>query len=471
MSNRKRSAEISVEFLENCEKKFRQNPVNVIARNAINSVGVMFSTINSERWNNVSHVFTNTVKRKGVKATDQGASGRCWMFAALNTFRHLIMKALNLENFEFSETYLYFWDKLERSNTFLHWFIDHPDCTPDNRAYNYMITEYMSDGGWWNTFANLVEKYGLVPKTAMRETVQSSDSDDMNSIIERILLESVNYLRYRPEINKEEFRLQTLQKIYDTLVKFLGQPPKRFNWNWQIITEEDDNLEAITVPNLTPEKFRDITMGGYNFRNDFLVLAHIPNLEYYKNFRVNLTNNVYEGQSCILYNVPIEEMAKYARKSISKGISVWFVADVKKHFNWYTSTLDDQLDDSKLIFEPSYEFNKGDRITMRELQGNHAMALTGYNTDEKGRTISWQVENSWNYWDNLTPGLDGFLAMSQSWFEKYITQIVVNKKFLTRSFLNRYNNSSVEELNPWDSMAPAGMKIPLGYVKTHKKIN
>jgi bleomycin hydrolase len=135
------------EFYRACEKSFDSNITNTIVRNSVNSVGSMFSAMDSDTVNSLSHNFAFSVKRKHLKATNQGSSGRCWMFAALNTFRHILINALNLESFEFSEVYLFFWDKMERSNTYLLWFMNHPEEKPGTRAVDYMLMEYMSDGG------------------------------------------------------------------------------------------------------------------------------------------------------------------------------------------------------------------------------------------------------------------------------------------------------------------------------------
>jgi bleomycin hydrolase len=443
--------DISEEFLNCCENEFKQDTANIIARNSITTVGSMFSTIDSIRLNEISHIFLNTVKKRNLKATNQGASGRCWMFAALNMFRHNTIRVLDLDNFEFSETYLFFWDKLERANSYLQWFIDHPSEQPGNIAYNYMLTDYMTDGGWWNTFANLVNKYGLVPKSAMKETYQSDDSEDMNRIIKEQLDSSINYIRKGKNIDYGDFKNSVVQQIYNTLVKFLGEPPKKFLWSF---TNTEDDTAVIPT---SPHHFKDMIIPDTDMNTEFITLAHIPVKEfpYYQLYSIRYTNNVSEGQCCTFYNVPIEEISRYAMKSISKGLAVWFVGDVRQHFNWFHSTLDDKLDARNTVFENIHTFEKGDRIILRSIEGNHAMALTGYNIDSKGQPINWQVENSWGYWDNETPGMDGFLNMSHTWFKKYVMQIVVYKALLSRTIKRKINMCKAIDINPWDCMAPA----------------
>lgn len=472
--SRDRTIDISEEFLEQCEQNFKSEPANVIARNAITAVGSQFTTTNSNRVNELTHIFMNTVKKRNLKATDQGGSGRCWMYAALNIFRHLMIKALQLENFEFSQTYLFFWDKFERCNSYIRWFIDHPEKQPNDREYEYMLMEYMGDGGWWNTFTNLISKYGVVPKDCMQETAVANSSEEMNQILKRHIDSCVNYIvnNRRKHTTEELLRIKddTMKNVYNTLVKFLGEPPKKFSWSF-INEDEDGNI----ISEMTPHTFLQLVAPGIDINNDFVSLSHVPTKDFPMNtsFRIEYTNNVYEGECCNLFNVHIDDLAKCAMNSITSGFAVWFVCDVSQSFNWFHSALDDELDDNETVFGKSYEFSKGDRITLRSVQGNHAMALTGFNIDEKGRPINWQVENSWGYWDNETPGMDGFLTMSHSWFKKYVMQIVVYKHFIPRHMLKRVNSKTPRNVKPWDSMAPATragvVNPPLAYRNLHRK--
>ena len=58
--------------------------------------------------------FSHVVKTPDI--TNQKQSGRCWMFAGLNVLRVEAMKRLKVDQFEFSQTYLQFFDKLEKAN-------------------------------------------------------------------------------------------------------------------------------------------------------------------------------------------------------------------------------------------------------------------------------------------------------------------------------------------------------------------
>jgi bleomycin hydrolase len=445
-------SDINNDFLEECEEEFNSNPSNIMSRNAIVSVGSMLATTNSNRLNDINHIFLNTLKKKHIKATNQGRSGRCWMFSGLNMFRHSIINALGLTEFEFSETYLFFYDKLERSNSYLRWFIDHPDIKKGDKEFDHIVSDYTTDGGWWNTFSNLVKKYGLVPKSAMKETFQSDDSEDMNKIIEERIQSCANYIFSNKKLSfteKIEEKDKTVKQIYSILVKFLGEPPKKFKWSYTT-DEEESNI----IQDLTPLTYMKIVIPDIDM-DDFVVLSHIPDtLKYNQMYEVNYSNNVYEGQNFTFLNLPMSELVKYTKKSILSGLPVWFASDVGKDFNPYHSSLDDKLIDNNLVFGEQHEFSKSDRITFKNVQANHAMSIIGLNLDKNDVPDSWQVENSWGYIDNETAGLDGFLYMSHSWFLKNVLQVVIHKNYLSRN-IKKYLNTTTIMLNPWDSIAPA----------------
>ena len=71
-----------------------------------------------------NHVYSVQISSEGKPVTSQKSTGRCWLFAALNVIRIPFMKHYKLDKFEFSQSYLFFWDKFERANYFLEQIID-----------------------------------------------------------------------------------------------------------------------------------------------------------------------------------------------------------------------------------------------------------------------------------------------------------------------------------------------------------
>ncbi len=449
-----KKARITTEFLEKCKTEFYSDPKNIITRNAIVNVGTVLAATNSDEVNKVNHLFLNTIKEEHVKATNQASSGRCWMFAGLNMFRHTMIKALDLKNFEFSETYLFFWDKVERSNVFLNYILDNLDQPLTDRTMEWQLNTPISDGGYWNMFVNLVNKYGLIPKQAMKETFHSGWSDEINNVINERLRAAALYLRSHKKLTdsqKEEIKSACNQQIFDILVKFLGMPPQEFEWSYM----KRDYSERQTLAGLTPAAFKTMTLGGINL-DDFVVLTHFPNRDLNKRFSIKHTTNVEGGDACTALNVPMQELKKHASKAIMSGIPVWFAADVSRGFHPFEDTLNEKLVDYDLIFGAKHPMDKAQRVHYHASGANHAMCLTGVDFDEKGKTLKWQVENSWGYYDDETPGEDGFLTMADEWFDENVFEVVIHKNQLSRG-LQRLLTLEPTELEAWDPTAKAAM--------------
>ncbi len=100
------------EFKENYDKNFSR-----MSQNAVASVGIMDASINYELVNKNPNVFSKELTIGRI--TNQKQSGRCWMFAGLNTLKVSVLKNFKLQDIKFSHNYLYFFDKLERANQYL----------------------------------------------------------------------------------------------------------------------------------------------------------------------------------------------------------------------------------------------------------------------------------------------------------------------------------------------------------------
>ena len=454
---------ISLEFSQNCLRELTKDPVHAIVRNAIVTIGSELATTNQDELNKITHLFMNTVKKKNLKATCQGGSGRCWMFAGLNTMRHIMIKGMDLDNFEFSQTYLFFWDKFERSNTYLQWFIDNPDAVQGDRHFDFITSMQLSDGGWWNTFVNLVDKYGVVPKTAMEETYQSEDTEDMNQTLMLYLNSAVCQLRRKEVQDIKTFKTKTMTRIFSILVKYLGTPPNTFDWTF---TQDD---EVKVMQQLNPTIFKDMLTSSLSM-SDFVVLTDLPQLRRNTLYTLRYSSNIIGGKDLTILNLSIESMAKYTKKSILTGLSVWFAADVSKHFNYWHSTLNDKINDSTPAFGPLSEMSKKEQLVMCNTEPNHAMAFTGVNVDDKGKLpVSWQVENSWGFHDHETAGMDGFLCMSHSWFNKYVIQVSIFKQLLSKVDQQLLETRPVPLL-PWElggsALRIVGKAAPTNYLES-----
>ena len=109
---------ITLPNINKFNKEFNSSSSNIKSRNALIQNDVNKIAINWDNFSQINHIYSNTISTE-LPVTNQKASGRCWGFAGLNLIRLEIVKKYNLNNFEFSQNYFMFWDKLEKSNYFL----------------------------------------------------------------------------------------------------------------------------------------------------------------------------------------------------------------------------------------------------------------------------------------------------------------------------------------------------------------
>jgi len=177
---------ISKELLKDFSEDYCKDWRNKIISDAIIKNGINDTALNRDSIIKMQHTFSEEIKTG--KITDQKKSGRCWLFAGLNKLRYAIAQKLNYnlsekEGFELSQAYLTFWDKLEKANYFLESIIETRREKVDSRLVMWLLNNPMQDGGQWDMFVNLVEKYGIIPQYIMPESFHSSDSSLMDRIL------------------------------------------------------------------------------------------------------------------------------------------------------------------------------------------------------------------------------------------------------------------------------------------------
>jgi bleomycin hydrolase len=225
--------EITLDTIQSFRHSVEGNPRTRLAINAVTRNKVIDVAMNWNRFSQLNHTFSDQIQGE-MKVTNQKKSGRCWGFAGLNLMRILMGRKYNLEEFEFSQNYFMFWDKLEKANFFLENVLKTLDESWDSRLFMHLLQNPIQDGGQWDMFVNLIEKYGVVPKTSMAESEQSSNSLMMNRLITRKLREFAFELRQKHtsgvRVNElRDGKEKMLKTIYEMLTINLGTPPKRFD--------------------------------------------------------------------------------------------------------------------------------------------------------------------------------------------------------------------------------------------------
>ncbi len=431
--------------LESFEKDFAADPAKRVAQLAVTTNGVNKSATDPFVQREDRHQFSIQLETGNI--TNQKSSGRCWMFAALNTMRVEVMRRLNLEHFELSQNYTLFYDKLEKSNYFLENILDTLDEPTNGRLISHLLMAPLNDGGQWDMLCNLVEKYGVVPKDAMPETACSSSTREVTYYMTRKLREFACVLREGHAAGKtaEQLREQKeamLRCIYNMLCIALGNPPKTFT-----LEARDKDKKFIRETGLTGKSFFEKYIGWDLGSYVSLINATTADKPFHKTFTVKMLGNIKEGRPVKYLNLPIEELKQAAIRQMQDGQPVWFGCDVGKRSIREGGILDLDVLRPDQLFGTEFAMNKAQRLDYGESLMTHAMVFQGVNLDEDGKPTRWRVENSWG----KESGTEGYYVMSDDWFTEYTYQVVVNKKYLTEEQVKELEQEPIA-LEPWDPM-------------------
>ncbi len=438
-------AEICAEELAVFRKGFEAEPRYRTSLNAVTKTSLKDVAMNRRAVVRTNHTFSHVVKAGA--ATAQNKSGRCWMFAGLNTFRITAAEKMNLEDFELSQNYQMFWDKLEKSNYFLESILKTLDEPTDGRLISYLVKNPIQDGGQWDMFANLIEKYGVVPKEVMPETESSGNTPLMTDRITTKLREYAARLRaaHRQGTSLAELRSQKgemLSEIYRMLTIHLGEPPSEFLWQWR---DKDKEFHRDGV--VTPQQFREKYITAD--LDEMVCLIHCPqsSKEFNKVYTINYLGNVVGGEIIRYLNVPVDVMKETAVATIKDGKPVWFGCDVGKMFDRDLGAMDLEIFDYEAVYGTTFGMTKAERLDYGASEMTHAMVFTGVDLDDDGKPRKWRVENSWGD----KPGDKGFMIMTDDWFSEYNYEVVVEKKYLSQELLAALETEPIG-LPPWDPM-------------------
>ena len=440
---------ITLSNVRKFNKNFNSFSSNQKTRNALIQNDINKVAINWDNFSKINHIYSNTISKE-LPVTNQKASGRCWGFAGLNLLRLGIVKKYNLTNFEFSQNYFMFWDKLEKSNYFLESILRTLESESDSRIMMHLLKDPVQDGGQWDMFVNLIEKYGVVPQSVMPETNHSSKSGMMNYLLTHKLREFASILRKSKNINIKKLRERKesmISEIYSLLCMFLGNPPVIFDWS---IKDKDNKFKRFV--NINPltfyKKFTQIEL------KDKVCLIHAPmtNKKMNELYTVEFLGNVIGGKIIKYANVEIKELKKATINSLKNDEAVWFGCDVGKMFNRDLGIMDMKLYDYENLFNTSFEMNKSTRLEYGDSMMTHAMLFTGVDI-KKNKPQKWRVENSWGNKN----GDKGYYLMSDDWFDEYNYEVVVDKKYLTNKILSIFDLKP-KKLNPWDPMGALAVK-------------
>lgn len=433
------------ETLAGLQAAFETSPAYRLAQNAVTQVSADDVALNRRVVTTTDHTFSHVLDDWAV--TNQKSSGRCWMFAGLNLLRAGAMRSMNLKEFEFSQNYTHFWDKVERANYFLEAILATAERPVDDRTVATLLSSPLGDGGQWNMFVNLVQRHGLVPKAFMPETESSSNTRRMNGVLVAKLREGAKQLRDLSAggAGIDELRaakVELLETIYRIVSIHLGTPPSRFEWQWN-----DKDRKFHRDGEMTPlefaRKYVEVPL------DDYICLVNDPRQTspYGRTFTVEYLGNVVGGGIVKYLNVDIGLMKQIARRTIEDGEPVWFGCDTSKMMRRDMGIWDLKLFDHETLYDTSFGLDKAARLEYHQTAMNHAMLFTGVDVAD-GRTRRWRVENSWGA-DNT--GRKGFFVMNDSWFDEHTFEVAARRDYLPPDLRDAIDQQPIV-LPAWDPM-------------------
>lgn len=433
--------EINKASLADFHENLNHDASNNVLRNAVAEVGIFKAAQNIQAKSKLNPAFNVEVPTGSV--TDQKRSGRCWLFSSLTNLRTEFATKYNVKDFELSENYLSFYDRLEKANYFFQNIIETADMPLTDRKVNFLLAHPSGDGGQWQYGTNLIKKYGVVPSYVMPETVASENTSEFNSTLNNLLRKDALEIRQMiKDAQPTDERVQEmLADIYRVCVYSFGQPPVKFE-----LSIRDDNGKMIEENEITPKEF----LKNYfsTDLDDYISVMNSPqkSKKFNQPYTIDTQGNIVGGQAEKFFNLPIERLKELTIKQLKGNDTVWFGNDVGNQSERKQGLLFGDMYQYDQLFGIDTKMDKGEALDTGNASVSHAMVFTGVNLINN-QPNRWKVENSWGE----SVGKKGYFTMDDQWFEENVYEVVINKKYLTSEELAAFDQEPIV-LPAWDAM-------------------
>lgn len=436
--------ELGKQDLEQLHQDFKNAPKSDVLSRIITQNGINQAAQDPDAQVRLDPVFSIDLQTGTV--TNQKQSGRCWLFSLVNTLRHGFAKKYKVKDFNLSQKYLFFWDRIERANIYYSRMIATADRPADDREVTYYLSMPGSDGGQWAMAAALVQKYGVVPVSDYPETSNVENTGALDTVMNRKLRLDGMQLREMVRAGKADGDIQAarnkmLREVYRMVAYSFGEPPTTVDFAYR-----DDDKKYHRIKGLTPQQFYkqyfDVDL------DDYVVIANSPDKDFDRLYSLPSQNNVIGGKQIQFLNLPMATLKKAAVAQLKDGETVWFGNDVLEQMDRKKGYLDSHLYRYSELFDVNLEMDKAKRLEYHQAEVSHAMTLAGVDLDDQGQPTKWKVENSWG--DKY--GNKGYFTMADSWMNDYVYEVVVHKQYLTAEQQKLLKTAPVE-LPAWDSLA------------------
>lgn len=427
---------LDFKVIENYKEIYNKDINNKIIENAITKNGINKVCLNSDVIKRNRNLFN--IELPKTKIYDQKDSSRCWIHAGINLIKNNIADNLNLkeENYALSINYLSFLDKLEKSNSMYERVIENDKFNLNEEINKDYLKYGVYEGGYFEYFRSLVNKYGIVPETIMPDVESSLHSQELSRLFnEKVKKDIFNLLDLKKnsvidDLRKEKNKM--LEENYNILAKCLGDLPVKFNYEYK-----DKEDKYVIIKNITPKEFANkyLTIN----LNDLVSISNLPmfNKEYNKLYRKKYSENIIEDCIIQFVNLPIEILKELAVKQLKDNMPVIFGCDMKKMRNNDLGIMDAELYNYKDVFK--FELlSKEEALNLYDISYEHVMLITGVHVVDN-KIIRWKVEDS--YGDKVHK--DGYYVLNDNFFNDFVIQVIIDKKYLSIEQLKLFDQDPI----------------------------
>jgi len=424
------------ENLNRLRKNYKDNYLNKIKQRALNKVPLI--DLIQDEDTKLTQDFNINIKTHSV--TDQKATGYCWVYGGLNILREKVIKKCKLTNFELSNNYIAFYDKLERFNILLERLLSYKKENKKlyDREVSFLLQYGFNETGNFTDFANLIEKYGIVPQKVYPETYASSNTYEVNLILSRLLRKY--YLDLEESSgNENALKDDYIEKAFGIITDIYGLPPEKFDFEY-INKDEEHHIER----NITPKEFYDKYIGS-NLLEDYIEITSYEDEKFkYNNLYMELENSKISGkEGSTILNLPFKELENLILKQLKSDEPVYFLASTT--YKRVDGIWIDTMERYGEIFGVDLKLDGNSILKTNGATNCHIMLFTGAHVIDNNVT-KWKIENSWG----PKLGNNGYYIATPDWVKTYVHKIVINKKHLTKQQLELLNKDIIK-VDKWDS--------------------
>lgn len=444
--------------------QFKKDKKYIIAQNALAQASILDVVTDPQSLEQHPFVFSNDIQNEALSVTNQAQSGRCWLFATYNTVRDHVVKKYKMKNFEFSQSYSAFWDKFERTNSFLNKVIKTSKQSLTEREVDeLMMRGFGGDGGFFEYGVEIIKKYGAVPVEVMPDSVTAKQTHYINILLDRCLKIAASEIRNQHHnlAKQKQIKEQALKEVLTILTRCYGPIPTKFDFVYQTTVKKEKVTKCLSFE--SPQEFWNKFV-QFDF-DDYLDIINFnaKHVQFNQLYQLEDTKSIYEANDIVALNVakPILKLA--ALSAIMDKQPIWFACQYGSAGDRRTGIFDFKAYDYDTLFGIEFNKNKVEMESVSQLISNHAMIFLGFNLNEKATKIKqaelvknfsklqktpeqlfnaladsmvidrWKVENS----HGDKSGNKGFVMITDSWFNQFVSQVVVPKKSL-KTFFEKY---------------------------------